>query len=282
MGTEKRARQKANRAAKLAEQEVETKSETREAKTRRVGIIVAVVAAIIGIFVLFSLLRGGDETSNEITFTPTPVPETEADAPAVIQLASEIPSDFIPFSGVGTLSTVEPSARNGAYDAAAEMTIDPTASYAAVLNTDAGAIRLELFADEAPLAVNNFVNLARDGFYDGLVFHRVIPNFMAQGGDPAGDGTGGPGYSFADEFDSGRVFDQRGQLAMANAGPATNGSQFFITFIPTTNLTGVHTIFGQLVGDDSVLDGIALTEDENRQPTGNAPTVINSVSIVEG
>ena len=173
MGTEKRARQKANRATKLAEQEVETKSETREANTRRVGIIVAVVAAIIGIFVLFGFLRGGDESSNEITFTPTPVPETEAEAPAEIVLASEIPSDFVPFSGAGTLTTVEPAARNEAYDAAPDMTIDPAASYAAVLNTDAGAIRLELFADEAPLAVNNFVNLARDGFYDGLVFERI-------------------------------------------------------------------------------------------------------------
>jgi len=259
MGTEKRARQKANRATKLAEQEVETKSETREANTRRVGIIVAVVAAIIGIFVLFGFLRGGDESSNEITFTPTPVPETEAEAPAEIVLASEIPSDFVPFSGAGTLTTVEPAARNEAYDAAPDMTIDPAASYAAVL-----------------IAVNNFVNLARDGFYDGLVFHRVMVDFMAQGGDPTGTGTGGPGYTFEDEVDTGRLFDQPGILAMANSGPATNGSQFFITFEPTPWLDGLHTIFGQLVGDAAVLDAITITE------SGAEPTVINSVRIVEG
>ena len=276
MGTEKRARQKANRAARLAEQEVETKSETREATTRRIGIIAAVVAAIIGLFVLFSVLGGDDESANEITFTPTPVPETEAEAPAAIELASEIPGDFEPFAGSGALSLVEPAARNAAYAAAPEMTIDPTASYAAVLNTDAGAIRLELFADEAPLAVNNFVSLARDGFYDGLTFHRVRADFMAQGGDPTGTGTGGPGYTFEDEVDTGRLFDRAGLLAMANAGPATNGSQFFITFEPTPWLDGLHTIFGQLVGDVAVLDGITITD------SGAQPTVINSVRIVEG
>ena len=276
MGTDKRARQKANRAAKLAEQESETKTETREATTKRVGIIVAVVAAIIAIFVLFSFLGGDDETSNEITFTPTPVPETEAEAPVEVQLASEIPSDFEPFSGTGVLASVEPSARDGAYNAVPDMTIDPSASYAAVLNTDAGAIRVELFADEAPIAVNNFVNLARDGFYDGLIFHRVMADFMAQGGDPTGTGTGGPGYTFEDEVDTGRIFDQAGLLAMANSGPATNGSQFFITFEPTPWLDGAHTIFGQLVGDPAVLDAITITE------SGGEPTVINSVRIVEG
>lgn len=276
MGTEKRARQKANRATKLAEQEVETKSETREANTRRVGIIVAIVAAIIGLIVLFGFVRGGDDSSSEITFTPTPVPSTEAAAPEVIELASDIPGDFEPFAGTGALSLVEPAARNAAYASAPAMTIDPNASYAAVLNTDAGAIRLELFADEAPLAVNNFVNLARDGFYDGLSFHRVMPDFMAQGGDPTGTGTGGPGYTFEDEVDTGRLFDRAGLLAMANAGPATNGSQFFITFEPTPWLDGLHTIFGQLVGDAAVLDGITITE------AGAEPTMINSVRIVEG
>ena len=277
MGTDKRARQKANRAAKLAEQETETKSETREANTKRIGIIVAVVAAIIGLFVLFNFIGGDDDSaSNEITFTPTPAPETEAEAPAEVQLASEIPSDFAPFAGTGALASVEPSARNDAYNAVPDMTIDPAASYAAVLNTDAGAIRIELFADEAPIAVNNFVNLARDGFYDGLIFHRVMADFMAQGGDPTGTGTGGPGYTFEDEVDTGRIFDQAGLLAMANSGPATNGSQFFITFEPTPWLDGLHTIFGQLVGDAAVLDAITITE------SGGEPTVINSVRIVEG
>lgn len=278
MGTDKRARQKANRAAKLAEQEAEEKTETRNRITRRVGFWVAIGAAIVAIFVLFNVLGGDDDgPSDAITIAPTPAPvsDEEVAAPTEPELASEVPADFEPFAGTGALSDVEPAARNGAYDAAPELTIDTTASYAAVLDSDVGTIRLELFAAEAPLAVNNFVNLARDGFYDGTTFHRVMQDFMAQGGDPTGTGTGGPGYAFEDEVDTGRLFDQRGLLAMANSGPDTNGSQFFITFGPTDWLDGLHTIFGQLVGDDSVLDEIVLTGDSE-------PTVINSVRIIEG
>lgn len=277
MGTDKRARQKANRAAKKEVLQEEAKVEHREESTRRIGKFIAIGAVIIGIIVIFSLLRGGGEdASDTITFAPTPAPETEEVAPEEIVLATEVPDDFEPFAGNGGLSLVEPAARNGAYDAAPAMTIDPAGSYAAVLNTDVGTIRLELFADEAPIAVNSFVNLARDGYYDGIGFHRVLEGFMAQGGDPTGTGTGGPGYSFEDEFASGRLFDRRGQLAMANAGPATNGSQFFITFVPTPQLTGVHTIFGQLVGDDTILDEIT------RSDSGAPATVINSVRIIEG
>lgn len=277
MGTDKRARQKANRATKKEELQEEAKIEHREESTRRIGKFVAIGAAILAIIVLISLLRGGgDDASDTITFAPTPAPETEEVAPEEIVLATEVPDDFEPFAGAGALAGVEPAARNNAYDSAPPMTIDATGSYAAVLNTDVGPIRLELFADEAPVTVNNFVNLALDGYYDGVVFHRVLEGFMAQGGDPTGTGTGGPGYSFEDEFSSGRVFDGPGQLAMANAGPATNGSQFFITFVPTPNLTGVHTIFGQLVGDPAILDEVA------RSDSGAPATVINSVRIIEG
>ena len=128
-----------------------------------------------------------------------------------------------------------------------EMVIDPEMTYLATFQTEKGEIKVELFADRAPKTVNNFVFLAGEGYYDGTTFHRVLPNFMAQGGDPTGTGTGGPGYRFEDEFDPNLSFDEPGYLAMANAGPNTNGSQFFITFVPTPHLTGRHTIFGKVV-----------------------------------
>ena len=127
------------------------------------------------------------------------------------------------------------------------------------IDTSKGAINLTLFADEAPVTVANFVNLANRGYYDGLRFHRVIDNFMIQGGCPQGNGRGGPGYQFEDEFDAGLRHDRPGRLSMANAGPGTNGSQFFITHVPTPWLDDAHTIFGEVVGDadQGVVDAIA-------------------------
>ena len=124
-------------------------------------------------------------------------------------------------------------------------------------DTDRGPIRIELFADKAPLTVASFVNLAQRGFYDGLNFHRVIADFMVQGGCPQGRGTGGPGYKFEDETSNG-VRHERGVLSMANAGPNTNGSQFFITHVPTPWLDGKHTVFGAVDGpeDQKVVDAI--------------------------
>ena len=116
------------------------------------------------------------------------------------------------------------------YNAPPPMVIDPTKRYTATISTDLGDIVIELFADKAPHTVNNFVFLARDGYYDGVTFHRVIKGFMAQGGDPTGTGSGGPGYRFADEFHPALKHDGPGILSMANAGPGTNGSQFFITY----------------------------------------------------
>jgi len=127
-----------------------------------------------------------------------------------------------------------------------EMEIDPQKTYMARMETDKGEMVIELFADKAPKTVNNFVFLSRQGFYDGVIFHRVIANFMAQGGDPTGTGTGGPGYKFADEFDSSLRHDKPGVLSMANAGPNTNGSQFFITHVPTPWLDDKHSVFGQV------------------------------------
>jgi peptidyl-prolyl cis-trans isomerase B (cyclophilin B) len=125
----------------------------------------------------------------------------------------------------------------------------------AVFDTDRGQIKVQLFADKAPLTVANFVNLARRGFYDGLNFHRVIPDFMIQGGCPQGTGTGGPGYKFEDEANNG-VGHERGVLSMANAGPNTNGSQFFITHVATPWLDGKHTVFGKVVAGLEAVDAV--------------------------
>jgi len=149
------------------------------------------------------------------------------------------------------------------------MAIDPNKKYTATFTTSRGEIVCELFAKEAPITVNNFVFLARDKFYDGTVFHRVIPDFMVQGGDPTGTGRGGPGYRFADEFKGNPHQHQVGSLSMANAGPGTNGSQFFITHIVTNWLDGKHTVFGEVLkGQDVVnatqqgdqLKSISITE----------------------
>ena len=159
-----------------------------------------------------------------------------------------------------------------------EMQLDPTKNYQATLHTSKGDIIIDLYAKNVPHTVNNFVFLARQGFYDGTIFHRVIPDFMAQGGDPTGTGRGGPGYKFRDEFDPKLRHDKPGVLSMANAGPNTNGSQFFITHVHTPWLDGKHAVFGQVVGGLDVLFAIP-PRDPNLI---NAPAVtLNSVIITE-
>lgn len=156
-----------------------------------------------------------------------------------------------------------------------EMAIDPTKHYQAVMHTDKGDITLELFADKTPKTVNNFVFLARQGFYDGTVFHRVIANFMVQGGDPEGSGRGGPGYRFGDEFHPSLKHNKPGVFSMANAGPGTNGSQFFITHVPTPWLDNKHSIFGQVTAGMDVVNSIPVSE--SREPK----VKLNSVEIIE-
>lgn len=126
----------------------------------------------------------------------------------------------------------------------------------ATFETNKGTIKIELFDDKTPKTVANFEKLASDSFYDGLKFHRVIPDFMVQGGCPTGTGTGGPGYKFADEFHPSLKHDTPGILSMANAGPNTNGSQFFITHVPTPWLDGKHTVFGKVIEGQDVVDSI--------------------------
>ena len=142
------------------------------------------------------------------------------------------------------------------YSAPPAMVIDPQKRYTATFKTEKGDFVVELYADKVPRTVNNFVFLARDKFYDGVTFHRVIRDFMAQGGDPTGTGTGGPGYRFNDEFHAELAHDRPGILSMANAGPNTNGSQFFITFAATPWLDRKHSVFGEIVEGMQVLNAI--------------------------
>ena len=149
----------------------------------------------------------------------------------------------------------------------------------AKIKTAKGDINLKLFPEIAPITVTNFVHLAKRGYYNGLKFHRVIADFMIQGGDPTGTGAGGPGYQFGDEFKEGIVFDKKGLLAMANAGPNTNGSQFFITHVPTEWLNYKHTIFGEVVSeaDQKVVDSIAQGDVmETVEISGDVDTFLKS------
>ena len=167
------------------------------------------------------------------------------------------------------------------YSSAPPMSIDPARKYVATFKTQRGDIRINLFAADAPVTVNNFVFLARDGFYDNTTFHRVIGDFMVQGGDPTGTGTGGPGYRFADEASALKLkHDGPGTLSMANAGPNTNGSQFFITHAATPHLNGKHAVFGK-VADKESLDVLMQIRERDPRP-GNPPgDALTTVTITE-
>ncbi|MCL4504773.1 MAG: peptidylprolyl isomerase [Chloroflexi bacterium] len=159
-----------------------------------------------------------------------------------------------------------------------EMKIDPKKKYKARLKTGQGDIVVELFADKAPKTVNNFVFLAREGFYDGTTFHRVIKPFMIQGGDPTGAGAGGPGYRFEDEFHPSLRHNGPGILSMANAGRNTNGSQFFITHVPTPHLDNHHTVFGKVVEGMDVVNAIPERDPGRAREPGEK---LISVEIIE-
>lgn len=159
-----------------------------------------------------------------------------------------------------------------------EFNIDLKKQYSAELNTDVGKIVIKLFADKTPKTVNNFVFLAKEGYYDETIFHRVIDDFMVQGGDPTGTGMGGPGYKFSDEFHPSLRHDKPGILSMANAGPNTNGSQFFVTHVPTPWLDNKHSVFGEVTEGMDVLLSIPSRDPSKR----NSPAVkLLSVTITE-
>ncbi|NLG26921.1 MAG: peptidylprolyl isomerase [Chloroflexi bacterium] len=158
------------------------------------------------------------------------------------------------------------------------MTIDTARNYEAVLRTAKGDIRIQLYDDLVPLTVNNFVFLARQGYYDGVTFHRVISGFMAQSGDPTGTGSGGPGYQFADEFSPQLRHDSEGIVSMANAGANTNGSQFFITYAPQPHLDDKHSVFGKVIEGMDVVRALTPRDPDAGGPAGD---VINTVEIIE-
>jgi cyclophilin family peptidyl-prolyl cis-trans isomerase len=174
---------------------------------------------------------------------------------------------------------LEAQERVDMYNAPPSMVIDPTKSYQATVKTDKGDLVIELYADRAPVTVNNFVFLARDGFYDDTTFHRVLPGFMAQGGDPSGTGRGGPGYKFADEFEPTLRHDGPGVLSMANAGPNTNGSQFFITYDAAPWLDDRHAVFGRVIEGMDVLESIS--ERDPQQSPGTPGDRIQTIFIEE-
>jgi cyclophilin family peptidyl-prolyl cis-trans isomerase len=219
-----------------------------------VPIIIVVAVLLSGVILVLRL----NQTPGAETPAPTTVPEDGPGNP------SALPED--------------PAARNGFYDAPPAMQIDPETIYVATFETEKGDIVAELFADKAPKTVNSFVFLAREGFFDDTTFHRVIPGFVVQGGDPTGTGTGGPGYRFEDEFHPDLGHDTAGVLSMANAGADTNGSQFFITLAPIPNLDGKHAVFGQVVEGMDVLT--AISPRDPRQATEPGDT-LETVRIEE-
>ena len=198
-------------------------------------------------------------------------------APVVADTSPAAPTITQP--PTSTISVARPSGRV-TYSSPPQMTLDSSSDYAADFRTNYGNFRVRLLQGQTPITVNNFVFLAQQGYYDGLTFHRVIEDFMIQGGDPTGNGTGGPGYVFQDEIVPGLVFDAPGKLAMANGGPGTNGSQFFITTVPTPHLNGNHTIFGVVAEGQAVVDAISsVTTGARNSP--QQPVIIERIDIIQ-
>jgi cyclophilin family peptidyl-prolyl cis-trans isomerase len=226
-----------------------------------VGIVILIIAALILLY-QFTVNRPAQQPAD----TPpveTPAPDTGTPTPEAADESNTETEEY-------AMSWSQPP----------EMQIDPTRRYEAILHTEKGDVRIELYADKVPITVNNFVFLARQGYYDGVTFHRVLPNFKAQTGDPTGTGRGGPGYRFKDEFHPGLNHNSAGTVSMANAGPNTNGSQFFITYVPTTYLNNRHSVFGQVIEEMDVVE--ALTpRDPQKNPQAPPGDKILSVEIIE-
>lgn len=250
-------------------------AEAKAASTRRMWLIGGGVAAVLIVTVVALWFTVGPGNPESVTPTSpfmtdlfgTPKSPSESD----LELAPTLAAASTPRPTPTPMSTPTPIPTPTPIDISSlDLQIDPSRAYAATIFTQKGDIVLELYADKVPVTVDNFVSLARDGFYDGLTFHRVIQDFMAQGGDPTGTGSGGPGYQFDDEFHADLKHNRPGVLSMANSGANTNGSQFFITHVPTPWLdaydengnfkncaapdVSCHTVFGQVIeGMDVVL-----------------------------
>jgi peptidyl-prolyl cis-trans isomerase B (cyclophilin B) len=254
-------------ARKTRRRQLQKLAERRAAERRRrrrqrvIAGVVAGVVALGGLGVAAYAFLTGEERNR-----PQAGPETSPSPEKPVACGAEAPR------GAGEEKPM--------FDRPPKMQIDPEAGYTAVMDTSCGRIELELFADQTPVTVNNFVFLAREGFYDGLTFHRIIPDFVLQGGDPAGDGSGGPGYQFEDEIVDRLKFNEPFLLAMANSGEDTNGSQFFIATGEPKHLNGLHTIFGRVTKGKDVVKEI-----EARGTSAGPPTetvYIERVRIQEG
>ena len=214
-------------------------------------------------------------TAPEVEAEPAAEPASDAVAEAAAQPAAEPAPEPVADTGPSVVPEgYQPVApltdeRRTAFDAA-EQVLDPELDYAAVIETNRGAMVIDLYQDQTPVTVNNFVFLALHRYFDGIVFHRVLEDFMAQTGDPTGTGTGGPGYRFEDEIVPELGHDARGVVSMANAGPGTNGSQFFITFSATPWLDGNHTVFGRVTQGDEVLDALTRIDPASQDPVAAA------------
>jgi cyclophilin family peptidyl-prolyl cis-trans isomerase len=297
VGTSKRERQKQARHEKIEELR---RMEQRQATRRRGLLIGLAVAAFLAFAIGYSVLTAGDddgegevatgdvtETEDSGDDTPTEDAAEETSTEDVGEETSTEESD--PSESAEPLPCPEPGVeveKTTEFPAAPPMCIDQAVDYSATVVTDVGTIEVDLFEDEAPITVNNFVYLARYQYYDGLDFHRVIPDFVLQGGDPNGDGTGGPGYEFEDELPEPDDY-QAGSLAMANSGPDTNGSQFFIvtseqgaeSLVQAVGGTANYSLFGQVTdGMDVVAD---IEADGSTQGTPSTVHVIESVTINE-
>ena len=218
----------------------------------------AVIAIVLVLLALMSCVLQTAEPE------PTDLPETSALAESTAAAPVGTPPSATATVVPPTAQSSGRSASQASFTSPPAMALDTESDYVADFHTNQGNFRVKLFATQTPVTVNNFVFLAQQGFYDGLIFHRVIENFMIQGGDPTGTGAGGPGYQFQDEIVPGLVFDSPGKLAMANAGPGTNGSQFFITVAATDWLNGNHTIFGEITDGQSVVSAISRVATNNR------------------
>jgi cyclophilin family peptidyl-prolyl cis-trans isomerase len=237
---------------------------------RRNRIIIWVTAAAVflggGAFAVIAFLGGDEGESARPEAGPSPTPTETSESP-------EDTGDVACDAEVPRLAGEE----KPQFDKAPDTEIDQDATYTATMQTSCGTVEIELYAKETPVTVNSFVFLARQGFFDGLTFHRVVPGFVIQGGDPVGDGTGGPGYQFENEEVDGLDFDRAGLLAMANSGPDTNGSQFFITLAETPNLNEGYTMFGEVTDGMDAVDAIAALGSGDGPPS--QPVYIEKVTI---
>jgi cyclophilin family peptidyl-prolyl cis-trans isomerase len=238
-------------------------------------VAILAVIAIVVVVVVFLISRGRDAPAEDMATAPTATVLEQAYASGAGTSADDTSENT---TRSDSEMPQDPKARDAMYSSPPAMTIDPDKVYVATFETNKGNIVIELYAKEVPNTVNNFVFLARAGFYDNTTFHRVISGFMAQGGDPTGTGRGGPGYRFADEFVSSLKHDGPGVLSMANSGANTNGSQFFITLAATPWLDGAHTVFGKVVEGLDVLNAISLRDPAKATTPGD---LIKTIRIEE-